>query len=222
MQFGLVYAAVSAAFSVAYAIGFLRRAPSVTRTAIKALAVAFLAIVVLIEDGPWLLAAGLLFCALGDALLARAGPGDLERGIAAFFAGHLFYIVLFLFAGGGFGLSGVAIVAQIAIVAAAVLVARRLYPSLGAMRVPVLAYVGVIVVMTLLAIGLPPVLWLASLGAVLFLASDAILAFELFAWPKDAPQRRWSDRAVWGLYYAAQVLIVLSFLDRPERVVPPA
>jgi uncharacterized membrane protein YhhN len=216
MQFGLVYAAVSAAFSVAYAIGFLRRAPSVTRTAVKALAVAFLAVVVLIEDGPWLLAAALALCALGDALLARSEPGDLERGIAAFFAGHLFYILLFLVAGGGLGLNAIAIGAQLAIIAASVFIARRLYSSLDAMRAPVLAYVGVIVAMTLLALGLPPVLWLASLGAVLFLASDAILSFELFAWPKDAPQRRWSDRAVWGLYYAAQVLIVLSFLDRPQ------
>ena len=220
MQFGLVYAAVSAAFSAAYAIGFLRRAPSVTRTVIKALAVAFLAVVVLIEDGPWLLAAALSFCAVGDALLARDGAGDLQRGLAAFFVGHLFYIVLFLFAGGGVGLNALSILAQLATIGVAGLIARRLYPSLGDMRIPVLAYVGMIVIMTLLAIGLPPVLWLASLGAVLFLASDAILAFELFSWPKDAPQRRWSDRAVWGLYYAAQALIVLAFLERPEAIAP--
>lgn len=215
MQFGLFYGALSLAFSAAYAFAFLRRAPSTTRTAVKALSIAFLAVVVLVEDGPWLLAAALAFCAAGDALLARGGEADLQRGIGAFLLGHLVYIVLFLFAGGGIGLNWAAIVAQLAVIGAAVALTRRLYPTLGAMRIPVLIYVAVIVTMTLLAIGLPPVLWLAAVGAICFLASDAILSFELFAWPKDAPQRRWSDAAVWGLYYAAQLLIVLAFLDRP-------
>jgi hypothetical protein len=97
---------VSLAFSVAYGIAFLRRAPTMTRTAVKALAVAFLAFVVLIEDGPWLLAAALALCAIGDGFLAREGEADFQRGLAAYLAGHLVYIVLFLFAGGGLGGSG--------------------------------------------------------------------------------------------------------------------
>jgi hypothetical protein len=216
MQFGMFYGAVSLAFSVAYGIAFLRRAPTTTRTAVKALSVAFLAFVVLIEDGPWLLAAALALCAIGDGFLARDGEADFQRGLAAFLAGHLVYIVLFLFAGGGLGLGWPAIAAQVGVIAAALIMARRLEPNLGALRLPVFAYVAVITLMTVLALGLPPVLWLAALGALLFMTSDAILAFERFAWPADAPQRAWSDRAVWALYYAAQALIVLSVLDRPH------
>jgi len=215
MQFGIGYAVVSAGFALAYGAALLRSPPSTTRTIVKALGIGFLAFVTLIEDGPWLLAGALALCAIGDAFLAGDPEKDLRKGMAAFGAGHLVYIALFLVAGGGIGLHWIAIVAQLGVIAAIALIMRRLYPGLGAMRAPVLAYVGLIGVMTVLAIGLPPKLWIAGLGAATFLASDALLAFELFAWPADAPQRAWADRAVWALYYAGQAAIVYAFLERP-------
>ena len=49
-------------------------------------------------------------------------------------------------------------------------------------------------------------------GAVLFIASDAILAAEKFLMASLSPRRRPARIAVWLLYYAAQALITLGFL----------
>jgi uncharacterized membrane protein YhhN len=53
---------------------------------------------------------------------------------------------------------------------------------------------------------------LVLLGAVLFMASDAILGSEKFLMTDTSPLRRFTSPAVWVLYYAGQLLITLGLL----------
>ncbi len=50
------------------------------------------------------------------------------------------------------------------------------------------------------------------MGAVLFMASDGLLAAEKFLVAAISPHREWMRYAVWALYYAAQLMITLGFL----------
>jgi uncharacterized membrane protein YhhN len=186
--------------------------PGRTRTMIKALSVVALAFVALIGGGPLLLVLALLLCAAGDAFLSRPGDGALKAGMLAFAAGHLVYVALFLNSGGGLGVDVVRILIQMAIAFAAAGMAWRLWPSLGAMRGPVAGYVAIVTLMTLLAVGLPPGLWIVSVGAVMFLVSDAILSFELFMPASDAALRRRAAFAVWVLYWGGQAAITAGYL----------
>ena len=186
--------------------------PGRTRTLLKTLSVVALALVALIGGGFILLVIALLLCALGDSFLSRPGEASLKAGMAAFAAGHLVYIALFLNQGGGLGYDVLRILIQIAVAGAAGGVAHWLWPDLGEMRRPVAAYMVIVASMTLLAIGLPPSLWLVSVGAMLFMTSDALLAGELFKAPADSPSRRWTSPTVWTLYWLGQALITAGLL----------
>ncbi|TIM34245.1 MAG: lysoplasmalogenase, partial [Mesorhizobium sp.] len=45
-----------------------------------------------------------------------------------------------------------------------------------------------------------------------FMASDGLLASEKFLLSAISPHRDWTRRAVWVLYYAAQLAITMGFL----------
>ncbi len=183
-----------------------------TRTMVKALSVAALALVTLMSGGYILLVLALLFCALGDAFLAQKNEASLQAGMGAFGVGHLIYIVLFVNQGGGVGVDPAHIVLQLAILGATFWLARWLWPDLGALRTPVAIYVVVVALMALLSLGLPDSLWAVTLGALMFLTSDALLAGELFKLLADSPTRRWSAPAVWLLYWGGQAAITAGFL----------
>lgn len=134
---------------------------------------------------------GLAASLAGDVFLML--PGDLFLpGLASFLVAHLLYVTAF--AGDGGGARDVPVFLVVALFGAAMLVV--LWPALGAMRVPVLAYVGVIATMAWQAIAR----WrampragagdgdgarrgaaaLAAFGAASFLVSDAALAVGRF------------------------------------------
>lgn len=186
--------------------------PGRTRTLIKTLSVVALAFVALIGGGPLLLVGALLLCAVGDAFLSRRGETSLKAGMLAFAAGHLLYVALFLNSGGGLGVDVLRILLQMAIVLAASGMTLWLWPSLGAMRGMVAGYIAIVTIMTLLAVGLPPGLWLVTLGALMFMTSDAILSGELFRLPPESPARRWTSPSVWALYWGGQAAITAGFL----------
>ena len=186
--------------------------PGRTRAMIKALSVVALGFVALMGGGYILLMLALLFCALGDAFLAQKSEASLQAGMGAFGVGHLIYIVLFLNQGGGVGVDLLHIAFQLAVLLATVWLARWLWPDLGVLRVPVAIYVVVVSLMALLSLGLPDSLWLVTLGALMFLTSDALLAGELFKLPPDSPTRAWSAPAVWLLYWGGQAAITAGFL----------
>ncbi len=176
---------------------------------IKGLCCTLLAIVAFRVLGPkagFLLGLALLFSAAGDVFLAIERPNFFTYGLVAFLIGHVLYIVLFA--------RNVMPVADITVlrwtgagcvIAFAVVMGVWLKPSLGGMTVPVLAYVAVITTMGVLSIvaGFPT--WLVIVGALLFMASDSILAVNKFKTAVPA-----SGYLIWATYYAAQALILLG------------
>lgn len=152
-----------------------------------------------------LIGAGLLCSLVGDVLLMV--PGDLFlAGLLAFLAAHICYLTAFRTHGGGRGPLMLAV--PLLVVGTGVLSA--LWPKLGAMRVPVLLYVAVILAMCWSAAERwwttrAPGSGVALAGAVLFLVSDTLLAINRFHTP--LPAASW---LVLGTYYPAQLLIAGS------------
>ncbi len=151
---------------------------------------------------------------LGDAFLSRDGEKAFLGGLASFLVAHIVYIALFLRSGGGLGLLGaeswrgaIALAPAVFVVVMLAALWRRVGPSL---RIPIAVCVS------------QPVddghggadsysAWVIG-GAVLFMASDGLLATEKFLVVAISPHRAWMRFAVWVLYYAAQVAITLGFL----------
>jgi uncharacterized membrane protein YhhN len=188
--------------------------PTLARSAVKTLAVAMLAVLVLLQGGPLLLVTALALSAIGDAFLSRDGEKAFLGGLASFLAAHVAYVALFLRSGGGTGMLGAeawrgAIALAMAVFAIIMLAAlwRRVGPGL---RVPVSVYVVAILAMGMSALTTSS-FWVIA-GAVLFMASDGLLAAEKFLVSAISPHRLWMRYAVWALYYAAQLGITLGFL----------
>ncbi|MEO6777535.1 MAG: lysoplasmalogenase [Kofleriaceae bacterium] len=158
--------------------------------------------------------AGLVLGAIGDVALLSA-HGFLA-GLSAFLLGHLAYAVAvghylpprtWPHAAGAFML--IPIVVGLGVLA-------WLWPKLGSLRVPVIAYVAVILAMVVAAIAFvrgdvtavdDHRRGLFALGAILFFASDLAVARDKFV------AKSFVNRA-WGLpvYYAGQLLIAWSLL----------
>ena len=188
--------------------------PKLARTAAKTLAVALLAVLAAMHGGLPLLVAALALSAVGDALLSRDGEKAFLGGLASFLAGHIVYVALFLKTGGGLELLSAqswrgAIALAMAAFSIVMLAAlwRRVGPQL---RVPIAIYVAAILAMGLSALTTGNA-WVIA-GAVLFIASDGLLAAERFLLAAISPHRVWMRYAVWVLYYVAQLAITLGFL----------
>ena len=173
-----------------------------------------LAVLSALQGGPLLLVAALALSAVGDAFLSRDGEKAFLGGLASFLVAHIVYIALFLRSGGGLGLLGAepwrgAIALALAVFAIVMLAAlwRRVGPGLS---VPIAIYVVAILAMGMAALTTNSA-WVIG-GAVLFMASDGLLATEKFLVAAISPHRAWMRLAVWVLYYAAQLAITLGFL----------
>jgi uncharacterized membrane protein YhhN len=160
------------------------------------------------SDGAYvpLIAGGLVFALLGDILLML--PEErFVLGIASFAVTHVLYLVAFI------AVAGLALAnpSTIPLVLFAVLMTRFLWPGLRkSLRIPVLAYVVLITIMTAQAIGAALGsetigLALAAAGAVFFLASDSMLAVDRFRIPFAAARA-----LVLSTYWLGQWLIALS------------
>jgi uncharacterized membrane protein YhhN len=187
---------------------------SLPRTAMKTLSIALLAVLAAVERGPLLLVAALALSALGDAFLSRDGDRAFLAGLASFLVAHLVYIALFYLSGESFAILTAepwrAGVVGVMAVFSLVMLARLLPVVARDMRLPIVAYVAAILAMGVAALTLGNLFVIG--GAVLFMASDAILAAEKFLMASLSPRRRPARLAVWVLYYAAQLLITLGFL----------
>jgi uncharacterized membrane protein YhhN len=158
---------------------------------------------------------GLLFSLAGDILLMV--PGDyFVAGLVAFLVAHLWYIAAFT-RDGGFS-HGWTTAVPLGATGAAVLV--LLWPGLGALRIPVIVYVLVIVAMAWQALER----WrlrahagaaLAAMGALFFMASDASLGYGRFRSPLPG-----SRALVLLTYYMAQWCIAVSVRRRARRTAP--
>lgn len=204
---------LSAAAAVIYAL-IVNMRPMPLRTAVKALAVALLAVLVFLENGPALLFGALVLSAGGDALLSREGDRMFLAGVVSFLAAHCFYIALFFWQGGGIEVvlgETWRIAAAVLIAGVALLMLTLLWRCVKpALRPAIIAYEIVIAVMGLAALAMHDAG--VVVGALLFIASDVTLALERFVVSAISPHRPWMRFAVWTLYYAAQLTIALSFL----------
>lgn len=152
------------------------------------------------------LALGLGFGMLGDVLLAWDGQGLFVFGLAAFLLGHLAYIMALrpfhrLVAG---------LLLPYGVVAAVIL--SLMWPQLGALLLPVLLYIGVILAMSLATLHAHGSNWPLKLGGLLFIVSDSLLGLNKFWQPLPG-----AGSAIMLTYYAAQYALVYGMLT---RVVP--
>jgi len=204
-------------FSVLLAVlyGFaVTRPVSLRRTVVKTGSVALLAVLAAVEGGPALLVAALVLSAIGDACLAQDGERPFLAGLASFLVGHIAYIALFWTTGGGMAAivsDPSRIVIAVALIVGVGLILTRLWPAIEArMRPPVALYCAAILAMGISSLSeLGPTV---VVGAVLFMASDALLAAGRFLVAPGDARQAWLRPLVWTLYYAAQLLLTLSFV----------
>jgi uncharacterized membrane protein YhhN len=151
--------------------------------------------------GTWMFV-GLVAGAAGDVALLGRGTRAFVIGLVAFLIGHVAYVI---------GIAqvvpvtrwlpeaGLLAVLPIAVAAAAL---RLLWPKLGGLRGPVIAYVATIVAMVIGAFAARASYPLLALGAALFFASDLAVARDRFL-ARDFANKLYGLPA----YYAGQLLI---------------
>lgn len=153
----------------------------------------------------WLILAGLLFSAAGDIFLML--PRDrFVPGLLSFLIAHLLYIAAFAAPAGFFASPWLAL----PYLAGAGLLLLILLPRTGKLAMPVCVYATALAVMGWQAASRwqalqDPASLYAMLGAILFLVSDSVLAFNRFAKPFRA-----AEAILLTTYFAAQTLIALS------------
>jgi uncharacterized membrane protein YhhN len=173
---------------------------------------------------PWILG-GLALGVIGDVALLGDGKRAFLVGLGAFLLGHIAYVVAFaLIDPPVYWPYNAGLLAALPIVVA-LFALYKLWPQLGSMRVPVIAYVIVIVTMVIGALAIRGqmeakdyVLWMMNhhtmtwehrerlaVGAVLFFASDLAVARDKFMGASFVNK-------AWGLpaYYAGQLCIAWS------------
>ena len=152
-----------------------------------------------------LIVVGLLYSLAGDIFLML--PGDrFLYGLASFLVAHLCYIAAFA----GTPDAGAGLWILIAYLLAGGLILLLLWPGIGAVRLPVVIYLVIILVMGWQAGARAVTLstasgLIAAVGALFFIASDSALAWDRFRAPL-----RYAPLIVLGTYFAAQWLIALS------------
>jgi uncharacterized membrane protein YhhN len=187
--------------------------PFIVGTLFKASSIIVLGLIALFARSP-LMATGLLFGALGDALLAWS-PETFLYGALAFVIGHLFYIALFLRTGIGVGAAlkqPPRLLAALSLIAAAIVMTSLLVPRDNAMFVPLSVYTGVLTLMALCSFTLPTTRWLVMAGAVLFFISDGFVAWNMFHHDPDPTLAFWRSFAGWMIYWAGQAAICYGAL----------
>ena len=155
---------------------------------------------------PYLICAGLFLGFLGDVGLEV----KFVYGIAAFLAGHLFYIAAFLYLGGFTWFSIVVFMVFFAIMFG---VFKILKPEFGKMLVPVTAYTLIIGAMLAVSVVMPfsagklsfTQINLIVIGSILFVIADFLLAIYTFL------KNKYPIRVVnIHIYYFAQILLAAS------------
>lgn len=148
----------------------------------------------------------MLACVAGDIALTGHSDRAFVLGLGSFLIGHLIFVAAFLRGVPGYGLPAWSALA-LPYAGAGIAV---LWPRVGALRAPVLVYVGVLVAMWLAAAMRVQALGgngatLALTGASVFIVSDSLLAWQRFVGPY-----RGADAAVLSSYWLAMTLLALS------------
>lgn len=172
-----------------------------------------------------LLLAALVFSWMGDVVLMFAGHGELYFiiGLVLFLIAHLLYILLFNRQpkNKNTTMDWRFYVGFVFIIGYLLAMLYLLFPTLGALKIPVTVYAIVISTMLLMAVrGLflwqNPGNYYILAGAVCFVSSDSLLAFDKFHAPIPL-----ASFNIMSTYLAAQFLIVfgLLILNKKQHVV---
>jgi uncharacterized membrane protein YhhN len=165
---------------------------------------------------------GLFFGWIGDVALMFQEKGSLYFmvGLAAFLIGHICYIVAFMSTNKPSHTSIFAMRPYLALplVGYAALMFWVLQPHVGALLIPVTVYMLVIITMALVAINrlgkVPMRSFLTVLsGAMCFVVSDSLLAFNKFVSPFPL-----AGFAIMLTYILAQYFIAVGCLQQVERI----
>lgn len=161
----------------------------------------------------WIILA--LICGfVGDVFLMWVEKkGFLISGLIAFLFGHVFYIIVFLRSTRF--LSVVPLWAYLLIVPYSlyvILVYTKLTDHIQSMKIPILAYMTVIILMSFVSLSRAwaysgSAFWLPFTGSLFFVVSDTVLAVHTF-------KQEIKDANVWimGTYVLAQICIVLGLV----------
>jgi uncharacterized membrane protein YhhN len=178
----------------------------------KPLTILFIILIALEPNHPtssfyrYAIIAGLLFSLAGDIFLMLPQDRFFMHGLIGFFIAHFFYVAAFTYESGldlpGWSMGPFLVYG--------ILMMSVLWPHLGKLRAPVLAYVLAILLMGWTATGRgiwteQPGSILAMLGALFFIASDSLLALDKFK-----GRFRSAQLLIFSTYAIAQWLIALS------------
>jgi uncharacterized membrane protein YhhN len=210
----LALAGLAAAFALAYGLVFARQRESFARALVKAAGAALLAGAFAVTR-PSPLVVGFALCAVGDFFLAFDRKWTLPLGILAFLGAQLCFTLVFLFlwivAPDGAPLwPRYLAMAIVGVIALAYVI--WLTPKVRWLALALVPYAAAIAGMAAMSFWLPWAAWPGMAGAALFVISDGVLAFELFALPADAPVRRLTAPLVWWTYAGALALIAVGVL----------
>ena len=214
MEFGAAswaWIGVGLAAALAYGTYYLKRPHTWARAGVKTAFMAAFAGALVAAGAPAPLILAVIASAFGDFFLAFNKKSLLPFGILAFLIAQLLYVLIFgavwFFSGDNAPLAP-RYIAMGAVIATAFGFLIWMAPKLGWMALAVVPYALAITLMGVTAMWLPWTAWPAMLGALSFLASDFVLAAELFRLPPDSPARRFTAPVVWWTYVAAQILII--------------
>ena len=184
---------------------FINSEPSVWRSFWKTAPAVLMAGVAVIFGGPALLILALLLSAVGDYFLSF--EDKFVPGLLAFLSGHVAYIMLFWQLADGAAFTW--LVLFILLYSAGF--AFYLWGKTHKYRWPVLVYIGVIAAMAGTALSLPAKHILATLGAVIFVLSDTVLAVRMFV-VTHGKTRAVLSWVVWVSYILGQALILFGLV----------
>jgi uncharacterized membrane protein YhhN len=151
---------------------------------------------------------GLCLSMGGDLALILQSDRAFRIGLILFLLAHIVYAIAFTLPN---GFHPQDLISGSLLLVLAIVIYLYLQPGLGKMKAPVLLYILVICLMVNRAVSTffgevfsTTQAWLISLGAILFMASDLVLATNRFRHPFRA------HRLSLFLYYGGQALIALS------------
>lgn len=155
----------------------------------------------------WLVTA-LVFSAIGDFLLALPGLRiSFIGGLGAFLLAHLAYLRLLVPMCGD--LRPHRLIGCGLVIGAAGALLGRFWPNLGDLMLPVSVYIGALAAMACAALLARLPTPLTALGALCFVASDAMIGMAKFLSPFDTYQL-----GIWWTYAVAQVLLVAGIVSQ--------
>jgi uncharacterized membrane protein YhhN len=169
-----------------------------------------------------LLLSALLFSWIGDVILLFSEKAEIYFicGLVSFLLSHLLYISVFnkQIKPRNNGTKAVFWIGVTAIIIYLMVMLFLLLPTLGDLKIPVFVYALVISTMLLFAfkgflIWHKPANWYILIGAIVFISSDSVLAFNKFYY-----ELRMSSFLIMVTYLVAQYLIVKGILKLNNKI----